>query len=392
MRVLILLASLATACGNSDPAGPDAGPPWLNGPDVLVQGIGNFNHTCTDGLVCPHNENTDMIVHDGAIFLVHRTANSQILNHNCSLRVYKSTDGGATFQFLSYINGPTAATYPALGDRDLRDPSLFIVNGKLTMKALVRTETASMRDTGVDTITVEMTSPDEGLTWSPMQPIAPSTWSFWRVKEQAGTYYSAAYEDGDLSVKLFSSPDGTTWTPGAVVYNISDDTPLETELVFMPSGRMLALVRVDGNNIEYLGDAGRLRTIVCWAEAPYTSFSCPQTLDGVRLDGPVAFWHDGRLFVIARKHILGPDNRKRTALYELGGNLEGGPLTWTELGQFPSGGDTSYAGVADVDADHVFATWYSGDIVQDYPWARDMLRAADIWRAVIDFTQIPPAQ
>ena len=37
----------------------------------------------------------------------------------------------------------------------------------------------------------------------------------------------------------------------------------------------------------------------------------------------MAFWWNGRLFVVARKHIEGPDYRKRTALYELSGNFEG---------------------------------------------------------------------
>ncbi len=43
-------------------------------------------------------------------------------------------------------------------------------------------------------------------------------------------------------------------------FGVSADTPLETELTFMPSGRMLALARMDGTDAELLGDQGRLRT------------------------------------------------------------------------------------------------------------------------------------
>jgi len=370
---------------------PDAGPPpaWLTDERILVPGVGVTNRTCTGGMVCPHSENTDLIHFDGGIVLVHRTAISQVLNHNCSLRFYRSDDGGASYQLMSFINGPTTATYPALGDRDLRDPSLFILpDGRLAFKALVRTETNSTRDTGVDTITVEATSTDGGHTWSQLTPIAPPTWSFWRVRQHAGVYYSAAYEDGDLSVRLFSSTDGETWTMGPLVYGVSEDTPLETELVFMPSGRLLALVRVDGNSTEYLGNAGRLRTIVCWASAPYDTFDCPQVLDGVRLDGPMAFFHGTRLFVIARKHYIETADRKRTTLYEIGGTLEGGPLTIIDHGDFPSAGDTSYAGAVDVDADHVAVTWYSSDLVEDAPWVRAIFGPTDIRAATIDFTQI----
>ena len=114
----------------------------------------------------------------------------------------------------------------------------------------------------------------------------------------------------------------------------------------MPSGKLLALVRIDGNDDELLGNAGRLRTKVCWASPPFADFDCSRELDGVRLDGPVAFFHGARLFVIARKHFIEPRDRKRTALYELTGDLDGGDARDHEHGELPSAGDTSYAGVA----------------------------------------------
>jgi hypothetical protein len=375
----ILLATVA-ACGSSGGDGPD----WLSDTSILVPGVGVLQDDCRAN-VCPHNENVDMITFQGAIYLVHRTAESQVLGPNSSLRVYRSTDGGASFDLLAIIPAPMGG---ALGDRDLRDPSFDVVNGQLAIKALVRLPHGSTRDSDVDTITVGTTSPDGGTTWTPLTPIAPDTWSFWRIKVSNGVHYSAAYEDGDKSVKLFSSPDGVTWTAGAVIYDVAEDTPLETELVFMPSGRMLALVRMDGTDDELLGNIGRLRTKVCWAMPPYDSFDCPQELTGVRLDGPVAFWHGDRLFVIARKHFIETADRKRTALYELGGTLEGGPLTIDELGELPSAGDTAYAGVADVDADHVLTIWYSSNLAQDEPWGRAIFEAADIWRGTIDFSKI----
>src|SRR5262249_46375394 len=147
-----------------------------------------------------------------------------------------------------------------------------------------------------------------------------------------------------------------------------EDTPLETELVFMPSGRMLALVRMDGTDFDLLGFQGRLRTKVCWAEAPYDAFTCPQELSGVRLDGAKAFFWKRRLFVVARKHILGPGIMKRTSLYEITGNLEGGPIGITELGEFPSAGDTAYAGTSPIGRGRFLVSWYSSDVQQDANW------------------------
>src|SRR6202012_4016753 len=98
----------------------------------------------------------------------------------------------------------------------------------------------STRDTGVDSISV-LTHSSDGATWAPLVNIGPDGWSFWRVKENAGVYYSAAYADGDSSVSLFTSNDGASWTQGASVYGVAADTPLETELVFFPSGNLLAI-------------------------------------------------------------------------------------------------------------------------------------------------------
>jgi hypothetical protein len=384
-RALALL--LVAACGSSaaTPGGPDGGgpegggPAWLVAPEILVPGVGVANDSCRDA-VCPHNENTDLIVWNGAIYLVHRTAISQILGPNSSLRVYRSTNGGASFDLLAILPAPI--------DRDLRDPCFYIVGDQLAIKALTRLPGMSkLRDTDVDTITIGTFSKD-GVSWTPFAPLAPETWSFWRVRAQAGTFYAAAYEDGDQSIKLFSSADGASWSAGAVIYDVAADTPLEPEIVFMPSGRMLVFFRLDGTNIEILGNIGRLRTQVCWAEPPYTAFSCPQQLEGVRLDGPVAFFHGARLFVVARKHFIEPEDRKRTALYELGGTLEGGPLTIAELGELPSAGDTAYAGFAAIDGDRAVVTWYSSLLSADAPWGRAVLEAADIWKATLDLGKL----
>jgi hypothetical protein len=295
-----------------------------------------------------------------------------MLGPNSSLHVYRYTNG--TFVQTAQIDAPS--------DRDIRDPHFYIVGGQLRLKALARLPSTLIRDAGTDTVALG-TATTDGVSWDDFSEIGPHTWSFWRLKQApTGEWLTAAYEDGDLEVVLYRSTDGVTFSAGATVYDVSAQTPLETELTFMPSGKLMALVRTDGDDDEITGDAD-VRTVVCWADPPYDSFSCPQTLDGVRLDGPLTFWWKGRLMVIARKH-LGADGRKRTALYELGGTLEGGPLTIQEWGELPSAGDTSYAGAAPMADGRVLATWYSGDIAADDTWLLGMFAATDIWQAVID--------
>jgi hypothetical protein len=367
MQLRVLLVAMA-ACGGGSRSGP-----WLSDAHVIVDGVDETNLECRAG-PCGHDENTDLIVFGGATYLVHRTARTQLLGPNSALRVYRSDDHGEHWSLLAVIPAPL--------DRDVRDPSFYVIGGQLAIKAITRLPVASFRDTDVDSISVVTRSSDGGGTWTPFQRIGPDTWSFWRVRDDLdGVHYSAAYEDGDRSVKLFSSADGLIWNPGAVIYGVSADSPLETELVFGDAG-VTALVRVDGKDDELVGAQGRLRTIVCTAPRPYTRFDCSRVLDGVRLDGPIAFDYHGRTFVIARKHLLGIENRKRTALYEL--TLS----TIVEHGELPSAGDTAYAGVAPIDGSRFLVTYYSSNIADDPPWVRAVFGPTDIRQATVDLSRL----
>ena len=387
-----LLVALALSVLLALPAAAATRPAWLRSADILVAADLD-NQDCRKG-VCKHNENTDLTRWRGDILFVHRTAGSQVLGPNSSLRVMRSTDEGRTFRLRAII--------PAPPGRDIRDPVFYTVGRRLYIKAITRLPGFALRDKGAGSISVESHSSD-ARSWSAPRAIGPERWGFWRVARQRGELFSAAYEDGDLSVRLFRSRDGRKWRRGAQVYGIAEDTPLETELVFSPSGRrMLALVRMDGNDYELFGHRGRLRTKVCWAARPYRRFSCPQELDGVRLDGAVAWYWRGRLFVLARKHLKGAGVRKRTALYEIRGNLEGGPIRIVEHGELPSAGDTAYAGVVRVRSSRGcggrparglaggchLATWYSSPPAEDPSWIVGFGGRTDIWRARIDLSRL----
>ena len=382
--VLAAVAGCSTAGGQpvADEGGAGAAAPlpfFMPSASVFVDGhaYDDLTRDCRTEL-CRHNENTDMIAWNGALWLVHRTAISQTLGPDSALHVYQSTDDGASFQETARIEAPT--------DRDIRDPCFYVVGDRLYLKALTRLPVASSRDTGVDTVTVLMTSAD-GTTWSDMQEIGPHGWSFWRVKQHQGTYYAAAYQDGDLSVVLYSSVDGVAWTAGPLVYGVSADTPLETELTFMPGGKLMALVRTDGSDADLLGDQGVLETRICWSDPPYASFSCTEEFAGQRLDGPLTFWWKGRLFVVARKHLQ-PTLKKRTSLYEIRGDFDGGELSIGEWGELPSAGDTSYAGVVMLDDTHAMLSWYSGDLEVDPPWTLGMFDLTSIWLGTVDLSTL----
>jgi hypothetical protein len=382
VRFLSVLALALLAPAVFAASGFAASPPWLTGAGVLVHGEDSTVNCRTE--VCRHNENTDLIRYGGAIWLVHRTAQSQILGPNSSLRIYKSTDSGATFKLQAIL--------PARSDRDIRDPAFYVTHdGVLHIKAIAREPGVGWRDCFGDALALETHSVD-GTHWSPWYQMAPNGWSFWRPVERDGVFYDAAYRECDWQVDLFKSTDGIHWEHGPTIYSVWQDTPLETELVFSPSGdHMLALVRTDGDPTQIGGNQGTVKTVVCWAPKPFQSWNCPQELLNVRLDGPVAWWWRSRLFVLARKQIPGPEVKKRTGLYELTGNFEGGPLAIHERGDLPSAGDTSYAGIAPVDSTHYVATWYTSDPAEDPSWEEGYAGPTDIWHGHIDMTQVPGA-
>src|SRR5215470_3532617 len=74
-------ASSSSGSGGSGGGGVST-PPWLSDAKILVSGVANSNNDdCRTGL-CRHSENTDLVVYSGAIYLVHRTAESQVLGPN----------------------------------------------------------------------------------------------------------------------------------------------------------------------------------------------------------------------------------------------------------------------------------------------------------------------
>jgi hypothetical protein len=376
------MLAVASACHG--PPSAASLQPSLQSPAIFVQGVGDTN--------------TDCLRWKDAIWLVHRTATSQILGPNSALHIYRSTDEGKSFTQMSVVLAPPqAADYtPDAGNdetgldapsgRDIRDPFLFIVGDMLYMKATTRTPCMApgglgcVWDSGINSLTVETHSTD-GVNWSPLVPISPPEWGFWRVREHNGTWYATAYHDGDNPVSLFASTDGVTWTEHASVEDNVARHPSEAEIVFLPSGRMMIVTRTDLDDEE--GDLPGLQTDLCFADAPYTSFAC-QPLMGVRLDGPAAFFYEGRLFVVARKH-LGESDGKRTALYELTGTLDGGPVGIKEWFEFPSAGDTSYAGTVELKDGNVLVSWYSSDVPTDPPWIVGLISASNIWLGRIQF-------
>src|SRR5262249_27537052 len=160
----------------------------------------------SDGL---HNENTAMIRFHGRILLVFRGGEGgQIGSARARIKVFQSRDRGRTFTLLSEVN---ANDLP--GGRDIRDPKLVRMGGRLFHYAISRVPGFHYRDLGGQAWTLRAESADGGRTWSaPVKTYqdvdasgVETFWGFWRYTKRsyvkAGkhrqTLFATGYQDGD---------------------------------------------------------------------------------------------------------------------------------------------------------------------------------------------------
>jgi hypothetical protein len=352
----------------------------------------------SDGL---HNENTAMIRFHGRILLAFRGGEGgQIGSSRAHINIFESRDRGRTFTFLSEVN---ANDLP--GGRDIRDPKLVEIGGKLRLYAISRLPGFHYRDLGGQAWAVRAESADGGRTWtSPVKTYADvdatgveTFWGFWRYTERryvkAGkhrrTLFATGYQDGDTAVGLFASDDGITWEKRSTIIASYNDVPSEAELQFFGKNHdtAVALVRLDSQDI--LADG---QTAICTSHDPFVTWECGRRIEQ-RLDGPtwIVRRANGRMrnFVFARKHL--PCTFKRTAIYELRGDLAdpGAPIEVCEIQDLKSSGDTAYTSLAPLSRNRSLLAWYSSPVDQELPWFQGISSPSDIWLADVDFRRAP---
>jgi hypothetical protein len=314
-----------------------------------------------------HNSNTDMIRWRGGFLLVHDARPYHLGTPESQLVVRLSPDGR---------HFETLARLPVAG-RDIRDPKLAVIGGRLFLYALPNSGTYATPEGTV------LATSDDATTWTPFEPVAPEGWLFWRPKSNDGgaTWYVPAYWKDHGESILLRSTDGRSWQRVSTIHR--GDGNDETDIEFLPDGRLLATCRLEVTPDAILGNAGAA-TAIAVSAPPYTEWT--ETRSQVtRLDGPALFRIGDTVYAVAR-HQPGPRgpltqlgsvlSRKRTSLFR----VEPGRLV--RLSDLPSAGDTSYAGVV-VHEGSVWIDYYSSRIDRDPPWLLGMFLPANIRMARI---------
>ena len=317
-----------------------------------------------DGL---HNSNTDLILWQGDFLLVHDARPYHFGSPDARLVLRRSHDGREWTELARF----------QVPGKDIRDPKLAIIGGKLFLYALPNSGVAATPE-----YTVVATSED-AVHWTDFAPVEPSGWLLWRPKSPDGgrTWYAPAYWNEHGKSVLLRSTDGLRFEQVSVIHD--GDGNDETDLVFLPDGRALATARLEVTPDTVLGNYDG-RTAIAVAEPPYTTWTTHESRL-TRLDGPNLFVLDGVVYAVARyqpdpngffTRMGGVLSRKRTALYRVE------PERLVRLSDLPSSADTSYAGVAVRDG-ALWVDWYTSRIDRDWPWLFGMALRTDIRMARI---------
>ncbi len=276
----------------------------------------------------PHNAFTDLIWHNGRFYCVFREGTNHV-----------SPDGA--LRVISSVNGENwePAALITSQDSDLRDAKITVTpDGKFMLSGA-----EALHDKSVHTHQSLVWFSDDGTRWSKKHEIGDSDFWLWRTTWHNNEAFNFGYGCGEKkSLRLYKSNDGRNFEALVDDLNI-DSYPNETSIVFK-GDTAFCLLRRDGEI-----KTGLLGT----ALPPYTNWEWKDL--GVRIGGPdMILLPDGRFLAAIRLYETDNWHPARTSLCWIE------PVTGklSEALPFPSGGDTSYAGMVLRD-DVLWVSYYS---------------------------------
>jgi hypothetical protein len=261
----------------------------------------------------PHNAFTDLIRFKDRWLCVFREGKAHVSTDG-ALRVLSSADGDAW----------ASESLVTMAGADLRDAKIAIAPGG----RLMLSGAAAYPPGGKASHQTFAWFSGDGKAWT--EPVAigdPDFW-LWRVTWSGERAFGVGYSTkAGNTVRLYASADGKTFeTRVATLFDQGE--PNETSLLFLEDGTCLCLLRRDGaKGTAQLGSA----------KAPYTDWTWKDL--GLKIGGPhLLRLPDGRIVAGGRLY----DKGVHTGLLWVDPK-EGKVIEFLRL---PSGGDTSYPGLA----------------------------------------------
>ncbi|MBM4000649.1 MAG: exo-alpha-sialidase [Planctomycetes bacterium] len=275
----------------------------------------------------PHNAFTDLVRFQDRWYCVFREGRAHV-SPDGALRVIRSADG-ETWESAARITSPNS---------DLRDAKITVTpDGRLMLAGAE----ALHRPAPHKHQSLVWFSTD-GVAWSERHDVGDRDNWLWRITWHERTAYGFGYgcSDTNRGIRLYASSDGRSFRTLVEKADVPGTYPNETSIVFLPDGTCHCLLRQDGEpNTAFLGTSRPPFDMWTWRDL------------GIQIGGPhMIRLPDGRLIAVVRLY----DKVARTSLCEV--DPENGRLT--ERLPFPSGGDTSYAGLV-WHADRLWISYYS---------------------------------
>lgn len=260
----------------------------------------------------PHNAFTDLVRFNDCWFCVFREGSGHV-SPDGAIRVLTSADSMA-WKSAALITSPIA---------DLRDPKITLTptgNLMITAAGALHDRSQNSHQTFV------WFSPD-GTNWSDPTAIGqPNNW-LWRITWHQQSAFGFGYScSQDKHIKLFNSLDGKNFLPNTQEA-IAEGNPNESSIIFTNNQAVCLLRRDTQSGTGLLG----------FSSAPFTKWQWHDL--NIRIGGPHLIQiPDGRLLAAVRLY----DGKTRTSLCWIDPDRK----SLTEALSLPSGGDTSYAGLA----------------------------------------------
>ncbi len=240
------------------------------------------------------NNNLDVALLEGALYLAFRTAPSHFASPDTAMYVVRSVDGGTTW---------THELTLAMGT-DLREPRLLAFDGKLFLYfAVLGADSSDFEPQG------SMVVVREGGQWSEPAWLFENDFIPWRVRTIDGVPYMIGYTNGGdiydfesdalpaIEVRWLTSGDGLAWTavvPGQEVVQTGGGS--ETDWVVLPDGAVLAVTRNEA------GDESGWGSNICRAEADSLgAWRCVN--DPRKYDSPLMFRQGDKNYLVARRNV-----------------------------------------------------------------------------------------
>jgi hypothetical protein len=336
------------------------------------------------------NNNLDIVNFDGKIFLAFRTAPTHFAGTKTHMYIVSSKDQ-KKWDFEAEV---------FMGS-DMREPRFLVLGNKL-MFYYFQAGKSIVAFSPQHIYAMERKGPGE---WTKPVPVFEQGCVLWRSKLIDGKPYITTYcgegeytgGNSTLKIYLLTTSDGYKFTPVNPSRPVIATGGSETDFEIDSKGNLYGVIRNEG------GDGKTWASHVCKAPAgDLTNWSCVET--PYKPDSPLVFKHDDDIYVIGRRSLDGAFDKgdrwmadsveslyylarfwwtkKRTCLYK----LDKDSLALVPVLDFPSKGDTSFAGLIKQDNDHYLMYNYSSDPNgKDRVWMSGQLHKTFIYSTVISF-------